>query len=145
MGLPDREDELTIIERYIQDEPLDQLSSVINLEELKEARNAVNSVFVHTCVREYMLDMIEATRKGENVIMGVSPRGTLSLLRCAKAYAWLSGRDYVNPDDIRDLAVPVLAHRMIMSYGYGKAKDTMVYVSNILENTAVPVEDVRKS
>jgi MoxR-like ATPase len=145
MGLPDRADELTIIGRSMHDEPLHQLGSVITPEDLKSARDAVNGVFVHNCVREYMLDIVEGTRKGENVLMGVSPRGTLSLLRCGKAYAWLSGRDYVNPDDIRDLAVPVLAHRIMMSYGFGKTKDAMGFISNILQNTAVPVEDVRKA
>jgi MoxR-like ATPase len=142
MGLPGREDELEILDRYMNTEPLDKLESVISLEELKEAREAVNLVFVHNCVREYMLDIIEKTRKAENVIMGVSPRGTLALLRCAKAYAWLQGRNYVNPDDIRELAVPVLAHRIIMNYGFGKSKDTQACVEKILENTAVPVEDV---
>jgi MoxR-like ATPase len=144
MGLPGRADELTIIERYMHDEPLNQLGSVITPEDLKSARDAVNRVFVHNCVQEYMLDIVEGTRKGENVLMGVSPRGTLSLLRCGKAYAWLSGRDYVNPDDIRDLAVPVLAHRIMMSYGYGKTKDAMSFISNILQNTTVPVEDVSR-
>jgi MoxR-like ATPase len=145
MGLPGRSDELTIIERYMHDEPLNRLESVITPEELKSAKDAVNGVFVHNCVREYMLDIVEGTRKGENVLMGVSPRGTLSLLRCGKAYAWLSGRNYVNPDDIRDLAVPVLSHRIMMSYGFGKTKDTVAYITNILENTAVPVEDVGKA
>lgn len=141
MGLPEREEELQILDRYMEKEPLLELSSVLTLEELEQAKAEVNKVFVHNCIREYMVDIVAATRKGDSIIMGVSPRGTLAFLRCVKAYAYLNGRSFVTPDDVKAVAVPVLAHRIVLSYGYGKGNDTRTLVSQILETVPVPTED----
>ena len=141
MGLPGKEEELQILERYMEKEPLNELESVLSLEELEEAKAEVNKIFVHKCVREYMVELIAATRKGESIVMGVSPRGSLALLRCAKAYAYLDGRGFVTPDDVKAVAVPVLAHRIIMSYGYTKGNSTEELVERILAETVVPTEE----
>lgn len=109
MGLPDKKEELAILDRYMAKEPLEELTSVITLAQVEEARKEINQIFVHTCVREYMVELVEGTRKGDSIVMGVSPRGTLALLRCVKAYAWLNGRSFVTPDDVKAVAVPVLA------------------------------------
>lgn len=143
MGLPEREEELALLERYMEREPLDDLESVLTLEELSEARQAVVKVFVHPCVREYMVSLVRATRKGEQIIMGVSPRGSLALLRSAKAYAFLDGRTYVSPDDIRALAVPVLAHRIVLGYGLNGANGAEKLVERILASTPVPTEEFK--
>lgn len=141
MGLPGKEEELQILERYMEKEPLDELESVLTLEELEEAKAEVNKIFVHKCVREYMVELILATRKGESIVMGVSPRGSLALLRCAKAYAYLNGRGFVTPDDVKAVAVPVLAHRIVMSYGYTKGNSAEELVEKILAETVVPTEE----
>jgi MoxR-like ATPase len=88
---------------------------------------------------EYMVDIVSATRTGENVLMGVSPRGTLAFLRCVKAYAYLQGRTFVTPDDVKALAVPVLAHRIVM--GYGRTGESREFVKTIVEYTVVPTEE----
>ncbi len=142
MGLPGYEEELSILNRYMSEEPLTTLDAVMTLEELKEAKDAANQVFVHPCVLKYMVDMIEATRNAEGVVMGVSPRGSLALLRCVKTYAYLDGRDYVIPDDIKAVAVPVLAHRIVMGYGDNSGSEKLM--EKILSNTAVPTEDFTK-
>ena len=100
-------------------------------------------LFRSKCVQEYMVDIVEATRTGEQVVMGVSPRGNLALLRCAKAYAYLDGRDYVAPDDIKALAVPVLAHRLVLGYGSGGTENTVKWMEQILGNIPVPTEEFR--
>lgn len=141
MGLPDKEEELAILDRYMAKEPLEELTSVITLAQVEEARKEINQVFVHTCVREYMVELVEGTRKGDSIVMGVSPRGTLALLRCVKAYAWLNGRSFVTPDDVKAVAVPVLAHRIVMSYGYGKGNDSEKFVEGLLGSIPVPTED----
>ncbi len=141
MGLPEREEELQILDRYMEKEPLSELSSVLSLEELEQAKTEVNKVFVHTCIREYMVDIVAATRKNDSIVMGVSPRGTLAFLRCIKAYAYLQGRNFVTPDDVKAVAVSVLAHRIVLSYGYGKGNDTRTFVSQILDSIPVPTED----
>ncbi len=92
MGLPTREEELAILSRYMEKEPLAELSGVLTLTELQQARQEVLRVFVHRTVQEYMVDIVSATRGEESILMGVSPRGSLALLRCVKAYAWLEGR-----------------------------------------------------
>lgn len=145
MGLPTKEEELAILDRYMEKEPLSELEKAFTLEELLEVRKEAEKVFVHTCIREYMVDIVDATRKADGIIMGVSPRGSLALLRCVKAYAYLQGRDYVIPDDIKAVAVPVLAHRLVLSYGYDQNGDNAAKViEGILEDTAVPTEDFTK-
>jgi len=141
MGLPDREEELQILERYMEKEPLSEIDSVMSLEELEQAKKEANQIFVHKCVREYMVDIVGATRKGDSIVMGVSPRGSLALLRCVKAYAYLQGRSFVTPDDVKAVAVPVLSHRIVLSYGYGKGNDTRSLVEQILASIPVPTED----
>ncbi|MCH5344256.1 MAG: MoxR family ATPase [Acetatifactor sp.] len=140
MGLPDHEEELAILERYLEREPLSELQSVFTLKDLKSAREDAVKVFVHPCVREYMVDIVEATRSSEGVEMGVSPRGSLALLRCVKAYAYLLGRGYVIPDDIKAVAVPVLAHRIVTG-GYGLDNKTTELIETILSSTPTPTED----
>lgn len=142
MGLPGREEELAILNRYMKDEPLSVLDSVMTLEELQQAKEDANNVFVHQCVLNYMVEMVEATRKADGVVMGVSPRGSLAFLRCVKTYAYLNGRDYVIPDDVKAVAVPVLAHRIVMGYGDNSGTDKLV--ERILQNTVVPTEDFSK-
>lgn len=141
MGLPDKKEELAILDRYMAKEPLEELTSVITLAQVEEARKEINQIFVHTCVREYMVGLVEGTRKGDSIVMGVSPRGTLALLRCVKAYAWLNGRSFVTPDDVKAVAVPVLAHRIVMSYGYGKGNGSEKFVEGLLGSIPVPTED----
>ncbi len=141
MGLPDREEELSILERYMEKEPLSELESVITLEELFTARNHAASVYVHSCIREYMVDLVSATRTGADILMGVSTRGSLNLLRSARAYAYLEGRSYVIPDDVKALAVPVLAHRIVMGYGTGGSESPRELVERIVASVPVPTED----
>lgn len=139
MGLPSKEEECRILERYMKEEPLMVLQPVVSLEELEQAKTEIKNVFVHTCVLEYIVDIVSATRNGENVLMGVSPRGTLALLHCAKAYAYLQGRNFVTPDDVKALAVPVLSHRVVMEYG--TAGSSRAFVESILASTTVPTEE----
>ena len=141
MGLPTKEEELAILDRYMTKEPLAELTRVLNLEELQTVKQEAEQVFVHSSVREYMVNLIEGTRSSEGILMGVSPRGSLALLRCVKAYAYLQGRSYVNPDDVKAVAVPVLAHRLVLGYGNDTSSSAELLIKKILENTPVPTED----
>ncbi len=143
MGLPSKEEELAILERYMEKEPLAELSGVLSAEELFLARENASHVFVHKCIREYMVEIVEATRKSESITLGVSTRGSLALLRCVKAYAYLEGRDFVTPDDVKAVAVPVLAHRIVMSYSHGKGNDSRLVLEKIMETLPVPTEEFK--
>lgn len=145
MGLPDKAEELDILARYMDKEPLNELHSILTLEELQKAKEEVNQIFVHSCIQEYMVDIISATRSAEGVIMGASPRGSLALLRCIKAYAYLDGRNFVIPDDVKQTVIPVLAHRIVLSYGFGsnsgKTSESEIFLKKIMEQIKVPTED----
>lgn len=141
MGIPNHEEELAILERYMEKEPLEELSPVLTLEELADARKEANQVFVHPSILEYMVNIVEATRNAENVPLGVSPRGSLALLRCVKAHAYLLGRNFCIPDDVKTVALPVLAHRIHIGSGYGNNALARELLENILQHTIVPTED----
>ena len=143
VGLPGREEELDILMRYLEKDPLTELIGVLTLEELAQAKAEVCKVYVHKAVQEYIVDIVTATRSDESIMMGVSPRGSLALLRCVKAYAWLQGRNFVIPDDVKAVAVPVLAHRIIMDFGRDNYKESVAFVKNILQKAKVPTEDFR--
>ena len=141
MGLPGKEEECRILEMYMKEEPFVKLEPVLRVEDLKQAEREIEDVFVHTCVLKYIVDIVAATRAGENVLMGVSPRGTLAFLRSVKAYAYLQGRNFVTPDDVKTLAVPVLAHRIVM--GYGKTGTGKAFAEQVIASVPVPTEDFR--
>ena len=138
MGALGRAQELEVLARYMEKDPLDTLSSVVALEDLQAAREEAAKVYVHKCIQEYIVDLVAETRVGSSVVMGVSPRGSLALMKCAKAYAALSGREYCVPDDVKAVAPFVLSHRIILGYG---DNETDKFVEKILRNTDVPTED----
>lgn len=142
MNLPTKEEELAILDCYMESEPLTDLNSVLTLADLEHARQEANQVYVHPCIREYLVNIVQATRTQNGVVMGVSPRGTLALLRCMKAYAYINGRDYCIPDDCKAVAVSVLAHRILSDYGNANRNETII--RQILNTTTVPTEDFRK-
>lgn len=141
MGLPSKAEEIEIMNKYMVKDPLAETGSVLTKEELRQMKEEIKQVYVHNTVKEYIADIIEKTRVQGKVMMGVSPRGTLAFLRAVKTYAYLQGRDYVIPDDVKKLAVPVLAHRVILSYGYQKADENKKFIEEILEQVKVPTEE----
>ncbi len=143
MGYPTNENAIKIIDRYIDDDPLEKLESVVVKSEVIKIQNEIKNVSVDADVRKYMADIVDATRREEDVLLGVSPRGLLSLLVMAQAWAALDGRDYVIPDDVRDVAVPTLAHRIISKSGYSSAAESNEkIVRKIIEGIKVPTEKI---
>lgn len=152
MGYPDREEALTILDRFQGRDPLLDLRPVGTAQEVNEAGRACESVLVHPVVRNYILDLIEATRCSEDVLLGASPRASLALLRSSKAYAAIHGRDFVTPDDVKDLFPYVIGHRLILQassstlsfQGYGRAhRRSLDILSRILKSVPCPTEDFR--
>ena len=143
MGLPDKGQEIEILKRFMggeKDDRLNELKSVVTPDEIAAMRAEAKKVTIHPDVVEYMADIIMATRKNENVSSGVSPRGSIALMNCASVYAYAFGRDYVVPEDVKALAVPVLAHRLIMNGGYGTPQSPVQVIRDILEEVPVPTE-----
>ncbi len=141
MGLPSKAEEEDILRRFMKEEPLTSLDAVVTPEEIEAMKAEVKEVFVHPLVISYMVDIVQASRKAPEVLSGASPRATLALCNAAKAYAYLNGRKYVNPDDVKKLAVPVLAHRLIMSFGSTSAKDAEAVIVKIINQVETPTEN----
>jgi MoxR-like ATPase len=141
LGYPSKEDEDAILLRYEQSDPLDTLEPVIAAEDLLEMQEQVKTVLVEDSVREYVVDVVRATRDHEAVELGVSPRGTLALYRTAQALAALRGRTFVIPDDVKFLAPPVLTHRIIISPQTRlRGRRPEEVAAEIVESVPVPVE-----
>ncbi|MDR3639099.1 MAG: MoxR family ATPase [Isosphaeraceae bacterium] len=113
MGYPLRAEERKVLSSHRSGEPVETLQPVLNSEDILLLQRAVRSVRVDESVVDYLLDIVHATRKGDELHVGVSTRGALTLYRAAQSLALVSGRDYVVPDDVKSLAVPVLAHRVV--------------------------------
>ncbi|KXH78588.1 MoxR family ATPase [Sporosarcina sp. HYO08] len=114
MGYPSRHEEIEMLERAEKNTPLEKLESVVSLDELIELQHAILDVNVDQAVKSYMIDCIAQTREHPYVYLGVSPRGSLALMRACQAYALVKGRTYVTPDDVQYLAPFVFSHRMIL-------------------------------
>ncbi len=140
MGLPDAAQELQILNRFIHDNPLEEMEPVMNLEELRMLSRSCREIYIHPSLMEYIVALVQATRADKRALMGVSPRGTLALLRAVQAYAMLQGRDYAVPEDIKTLAVPVMAHRIVIAGG-GLSSDKRRFIEQILAGVAVPSEN----
>ncbi|MTI46987.1 AAA family ATPase [Sporosalibacterium faouarense] len=140
IGYPDRLSEKEIIRRFSSNNPLETIESVLKSEDIINMQKEVDKIHVDSSIEDYIVDIITKTRKDKNVRLGVSPRGGIALYRAAKAFAYISDRSYVLPDDIKNLAEEVLSHRIILrpeSKVQGATeKDTL---NSILETTKVPV------
>ena len=140
MGMPDRSEEIAILERFLRDDPLAELGAVCARGELPELQNLRKSVYVHPALLGYLADLVQATRKQKNAASGVSPRGSLALLNAARAWAMLQGRGYVVPEDVKKLALPVLSHRIVMEYGSLDRRAGEQLLRELLERIPVPTE-----
>jgi MoxR-like ATPase len=114
LGYPAPLEEIVILDEQKRVHPLEDLGEVASVDELKTAQAAVREVYVDPAVSEYIVRLVGATRTHTDVYLGASPRGSLALYRAGQAYAALQGRDYVIPDDIKAVAEPALAHRLIV-------------------------------
>nr|WP_275899591.1 MoxR family ATPase [Bacillus piscicola] len=113
MGYPTEEEELEVLNRVEQHHPIDTLEAVLSRDEVLKMQELAASVFVEESVKRYIINLVKGTREHPDVQLGVSPRGSIALMKGAQAYAFLQGRDYVVPDDVKYLAPRVLAHRII--------------------------------
>jgi MoxR-like ATPase len=141
VGYPDREDEDVMLLRFEKDSPLENLPPVTTAEEILELKRQAQGVYVEPSVRHYILDIIRQTRRHAAVDLGASPRASLALYRACQALALVQGRDYVIPDDVKRLVMPVLSHRLILSaeaYLHNKKRENLL--EETLASIPVPVE-----
>jgi len=142
LGYPSTEDEIQVLERQQYHHPFQDLEKVVQVEELLEMQETVKSIFVASALKRYIVDLTHQTRQHAEVYLGASPRGSLALYRTAQARAAMLGREYVLPDDIKLLAVPTLAHRVILGPG-ARLRDLSAQqiVEDILNSMPAPGGD----
>lgn len=141
MGLPSKEEEIKIMDRFISDNPLENISPVCSGDDIYIMGETAKSVFVHDVIRCYIADIVVATRNDKSISSGVSPRGTLALLKASQVYAAINGRDFVTPDDVKKLAVPILSHRIISYTNMAKNSNKESLILSVLDSVAAPTED----
>jgi len=142
IGYPNIEDEDSMLLRFERSNPLEQLSAVTSASEIMDISRQVQEIYVESSVRRYILEVVGKTRTNPSIALGGSPRASLALYRAAQALALIQGRDFVLPDDVKRLALPVLGHRLILSteaYLHNTSKEELI--ADILSTLPVPAEE----
>lgn len=140
MAPPSQEQEVAILERFRSSEPLMELQPVCTQEDILSLQKQAREIFVHKAMLSYIASLSQASRGMKGVELGVSPRGTLALLRASQSYALVQGREFVSPEDVKAVAAPVIAHRLSVSGVTGTAGQKKA-AEDLISSAAVPTED----
>jgi MoxR-like ATPase len=139
LGYPEQNEEIAILQRFQEQDPLRELEPVASPDEVSELQHARKKIHVSHPVREYITSLVRSTRTSPALRLGASPRGSLALMRAGQALAALRGREYVLPDDVKSLVIPVLAHRLILKEEERLRGETREhFLEEILRQTPVP-------
>ena len=145
LGYPSASDEITIMENQQYSHPIEQLRPVVTRDDVEMLQTAVKDIYMDDLIKQYITSLVKATRNHPSIYLGASPRGSLALFRTAQARALLEGRDYVLPDDVKTLAKPVLAHRLIIRLTDASRDNSgKATVDELLETVPVPGTVVRQ-
>jgi len=143
LGYPEEDEERAILHRFREADPLEELDPIADSELILELQRIVRGVYVHHAVEGYILRLTRATRRHPDLRLGVSPRGAMALYRTSQALAAIRGREYAIPDDVKYLALPTLAHRLIPSSRTRLRGQTVDQIlSGLITDLPVPVEEV---
>ena len=141
MGYPDHSSEKEILDKHASVSPLDSLGEVCTKDDIILASKALDEVNVSDSIKEYIIALAEASRSSERIRLGISPRASLALMRAAKGFALISGRDYVIPDDVKKVALPVMAHRIIprSAHSLRSSDNSQTIIEYLLDSVPVPL------
>ncbi|KYH35432.1 ATPase family [Clostridium tepidiprofundi DSM 19306] len=143
MGYPNSNEEIEMMNRYVDSDPFDSIEEVVSIEEIEYVQNNYDKVFVSKDIKEYILNIILKTRTHNDVELGCSPRATLNLMKASQANAAINGRDYVIPEDVKEMSVPVLSHRLILKSEISISKNlSEKIIEDILNSIKAPLEEV---
>lgn len=139
LGYPAPADEIAILEAQQFQHPVDEISQVVSVDELVQTQEEIKKVYLDRQIKRYIIDLVSATRTHEDIYLGASPRGSLALFRSSQARAALEGRDFVLPDDVKDMIEVTLAHRIIVGPA-ARIKDVTAdgIIADVLRKVAVP-------
>ncbi|WP_040330606.1 AAA family ATPase [Clostridium ihumii] len=143
LGYPTYSEEKNIMDLFNKKDPLEELESVISMEEIQYVQENYSDVYVSNEIKEYILNIIAATRKHQEIELGCSPRATLNLMKASQAYAAINGRDYVIAEDVKELAIDIIAHRIVLRNEVNIEKNREIKVINkILSSVDTPIEKI---
>lgn len=144
LGYPSQADEISVLERQQFRHPLEDLDKQVSVEDLTNAQESVKAIYADRAIKRYIVEIVNHTRGHSEAYLGASPRGSLALYRVSQARAAMDGREYVLPDDVKALAVPALAHRVILNPAARLREVTADdIVQEILNTLPVPGGDLR--
>ena len=139
VGYPDKNDEIIILERNKGKQDISALSSIANAETIIALQKQLDELTCTRAIMDYIVEITRRTRGHKEVVLGVSPRGSIALMRAAMGRAMLSGRDYILPDDVQEMTAPVLAHRLVLrAQAYVQSQTAETVLQNILREIPVP-------
>ena len=140
MGYPTFMEELEILERTSRNHPIEGIKAVMTRDELIQVQQEVKEVYIDKSIQEYIVHLVTKTREDVATYLGVSPRGSIALMKAAKAYAYIYGRDYVLPDDVKFLVPFVFGHRIILSSeARYEGMTSEEVISQIVKSAQIPI------
>ncbi|MFD3155714.1 AAA family ATPase [Haloimpatiens sp. FM7330] len=143
LGYPEYFQEKKMMDRFMSNDPFKEITSVVNLDEIKYVQQNYNKVHISNEIKDYILNIVSATRKNNDIELGCSPRATLNLMRACQAYSVINGRDYVIPEDVKEMAVPVLNHRLVLKNEANIVKNKSEgIIQDILNSIKSPLEEI---
>ncbi|NLZ46299.1 MAG: MoxR family ATPase [Clostridiales bacterium] len=139
IGYPNLQQELEILNMSEKSQPLKELSAVMSINDVLRLKEEANNVFISDKIKYYILNIVNATRNSEFIKLGASPRGSIALMKAAKSFAFIQGREYVVPDDVKEIVGCVLSHRIILSSkGKSRYLDSNFAINDVFKTVAVP-------
>lgn len=140
MGYPSFNEERSILKRFKGDNPIEKIEPVVTIEDIIKMRKEIEEIFVDESIQDYIVQITQGTRSHKDIYLGCSPRGTLALFNAGRALAYIRGRSYVIPDDIKELVLPAIAHRIIVkSEAKIQGKTEYSVLSEVMKSIRVPV------
>lgn len=144
MGMIGGKEERELLKQKAKGEVINDIEAVCTRQDIIEMQKEAENVYIHHEFIDYICSICEATREKTDIMAGVSPRGAIALMKAARSYAYIHNRNYVVPEDVKTLAIPVLAHRLVLLEGFAGRKSYEDRIKAILEEIAVPTEDWSK-
>lgn len=144
MGMIGGKEERELLKQKAKGDVINNIEAVCTRQDIIEMQKEAENVYVHHELIDYICSICEATREKTDIMAGVSPRGAIALMKAARSYAYIHNRNYVVPEDVKTLAIPVLAHRLVLLEGFAGRKTYEDRIKAILEEIAVPTEDWSK-
>lgn len=140
MGYPDISEEKTMMNRFMTKDPMNELQAVVTMEDIEYVQNNYTAVHVSEEIKDYIISIVNATRDHREIELGCSPRATLNMMKGSQALAAIRGRDYVIPEDIKELAIPILSHRLMLKNELSAGTKSKSLIEEIITTIIAPLE-----